>query len=368
MTTHQAKRLIAIDVLRGLAIALMIFINASSLVPSYPWFLHAAWHGCTLADIVFPLFLFMVGFSIGLALEKQKHPHVLRYILLRATTIFAWGLALNLLMHTDVAHLRFLGVLQRIAICYAITACLALKTTPRTQLILCIFLLLGYYLTLRCVPVPGFGAYVLTPEANLAGFVDRLFLSGHSYPTLYDAEGLLTTIPAIASTLIGLLTYHLFQRVQQPIARCKTLALIGLSFLLIGSLWGLYFPINKALWTSSYVLWTSGIALLLFMGCYFFVDLKKIPKGWHVFSIMGRHALTLYVLHLVFIKLQLVITCPTASGDLNLKNYFMLKLMLLFPEHFSALIYAGLYTICWMLAALFIAFIVNKKQIKPTII
>lgn len=362
MAAHpQTKRLISIDVLRGLAIAWMIFINASSLVPSYPWLIHANWHGCTLADIVFPLFLFIVGFSIGLALKKQKNSHIFRHIMLRAAVIFSWGLILNLFMHFDLIHLRFLGVLQRIAICYAITAYLALKTTPRTQLILCMFLLLGYYLTLRWGPVPGFGAYVLTPEANLSGFIDRLFLSGHSYPKLYDTEGLLTTIPAIASTLIGLLTYHLFQRVQQPIARCKALTLIGLSFLLIGSLWGLYFPINKTLWTSSYVLWTSGIALLLLMGCYFFVDLKKIPRGWQVFSIMGQHALTCYVLHLVFIKVQLVITWPTVCGDINLKNFFMLKLMPLFPEHFSALIYAGTYTICWMLAAVFINIILKKS-------
>ena len=127
MQRHASPRLIAIDVLRGFAIALMIFINASSLVPSYSWFMHASWHGCTLADIVFPLFLFIVGFSIGLARKKQEHPHIIRHILVRAACIFAWGLALNLLMHVDFTHLRFLGVLQRIAICYAITA------YPRTQ-------------------------------------------------------------------------------------------------------------------------------------------------------------------------------------------------------------------------------------------
>jgi len=361
MQRHPSPRLISIDVLRGSAIALMIFINASALVPSYPWFMHASWHGCTLADIVFPLFLFIVGFSIGLALKKQEHPHMLRHITRRAAMIFAWGLVLNLLMHVDFAHLRFLGVLQRIAICYAIVACLELKTTPRTQLMLCIFLLLGYWFILLWTPVPGFGAYVLTPEANLAGFIDRVFLSGHTYPKLYDAEGLLTTLPAMASTLIGLLTYHLFQRVQQPIARCKALSLIGLSLLLLGALWGLYFPMNKTLWTSPYVLWTSGIALLLLMGCYFLIDFKKTPKGWQVFSIMGQHALTLYVLHIIFIKLQLIIMLHTASGIMNLKNYLMLKLMLLFPEHIAALIYASAYTVIWMLAAVCINFILKKR-------
>lgn len=363
MPTHRAPRLISVDVLRGLAIALMIFINASSLVPSYPWFMHASWHGCTLADIVFPLFLFIVGFSIGLALKKQKHPHIIRHILFRAAIIFAWGLALNLLMHVDLTHLRFLGVLQRIAICYAIVAYLELKTTPRAQLILCVCILLGYYLALLWIPAPGFGSYILTPEANLAGFIDRLFLSGHSYPKLYDAEGLLSTIPAIASTLIGLLTYHLFQRVQLPIARCKALSLVGLGFLLLGALWGLYFPMNKTLWTSSYVLWTSGIALLLLMLCYFFIDLKKIPWGWHVLSTMGQHALTLYVLHIIFIKLQLVITCHTASGDMNLKNYFIFKLMLLFPEHPAALIYASTYTVIWMFTAIFINLGLKKRPL-----
>ena len=354
-------RLISIDVLRGLAIALMIFINASSLVPSYAWLMHSSWHGCTLADIVFPLFLFIVGFSIGLAFKKAKHPHVFRHIMFRAASIFAWGLALNLLMHSDFSHLRFLGVLQRIAICYAITAYLALKTTPRTQLIVCVCILLGYYLALLWIPVPSFGAYVLTPEANLAGFIDRLFLSGHSYPKLYDAEGLLTTIPAIASTLIGLVTYHLFQRVQEPMPRCKALLLIGLSFLLLGALWGLYLPINKTLWTSSYVLWTGGMALLLLMICYFFVDLKKIPHGWQVFSIMGQHALALYVLHIILIKLQLIIILHTISGDMNLKNYLMFKLMLIFPEHPAALIYASASTLFWMVMIILINFTLRKR-------
>lgn len=275
MPHHTSPRLLSIDVLRGLAIALMIFINTSAFVPSYVWLQHAAWHGCTLADIVFPLFLFIVGFSIGLALKKQKHLHIIRHILFRAALIFSWGLALNLLMHFDLSQIRYLGVLQRIAICYAVVACFEITTKPRTQLILCACILLGYYLVLLWIPVPGLGAYILTPEANLSGFIDRLFLSGHSYPKLYDAEGLLTTLPAIASTLIGLLSYHFFQRVQTPILRCKMLIIFGLSFLLFGALWEFYLPINKALWTSSYVLWTSGINLLLLMLCYFFVDLKK---------------------------------------------------------------------------------------------
>jgi predicted acyltransferase len=291
---------VSIDVCRGLALALMIGVNFISLTSGNSWLHHAPWHGCTLADVVFPLFLFIIGFSTGLARKPTSK------ILTRASFIFMWGIAVNFIMYPGFIHLRFLGVLQRIAICYALTAWIRLKTSVRTQCILTVSLLLGYWVMLRFIPVPHHGTYVLTPDSNLAGFVDRIFLSGHMYPKTHDAEGILSTLPAFASTLTGLLSYQLFQYFEHPKKRLITLVCLGFALLVLGGLWGLSFPINKNIWSSSYALWTSGISLLIYSLCYFLVDIQRIRLGWRILACMGRHALMLYILHIVLIKAFLV--------------------------------------------------------------
>lgn len=362
MKPASTQRLKSIDLCRGLTIAFMIFINASALAPSYAWFTHAAWHGCTLADLVFPLFLFIVGFSIGLAKKDIKH------ILSRAGLIFLWGLLLNLIMSfnfsLDFSHLRILGVLQRIALCYAVTATLYLKTSYRTQLVFCASLLLGYWLILLWIPIPYFGAYTLTPHGNLAGFVDRIFLAGHTYPGAYDAEGLLSTLPAIASTSIGLLCYQLFKQLKQPKKRLYYLSCLGLIFITMGWIWGLYFPINKNLWSSSYVLLTSGIALLFFIFCYGITDVFRPKAKQSVFVFMGQHALMLYVLHLVFIKLQLSITLPGSPKPTSLIHHIINDFTLFLSRENAALLYAVSYTLIWISLTALAYHRFNRTKIK----
>ncbi len=293
------SRLLSIDACRGLAIVLMILVNFVGLTPHAPWLHHAPWDGCTLADTVFPLFLFVVGFSTGLARKSTAN------ILIRAGYIFVWGLILNFIMHPSVSHLRIPGVLQRIAICYALTACLHLKTTFKTQYILVIILLLGYWMMLRFIPVPHHGMYVLTPDGNLSGFIDRMLLSGHTYPKTHDAEGILSTLPALASTLIGLLSYQLFMRFTCPKKRFFALLSFGLLCFMLGWLTGQSLPINKNLWTSSFALWTSGISLFIFSACYLVTDvwcIRVTPFLW-----LGRHALVLYLAHVLLIKAFLIL-------------------------------------------------------------
>lgn len=347
------ERIFSLDAFRGLAVMLMIFVNASGIAGGYAWFVHSSWHGSTLADLAFPFFLFAVGFSVGLASDKQKkhgksNTAIFAHTLHRATVLFLWGLLLNFLMTFDISHLRLLGVLQRIAICYVICSLLHLKLNTKYNALMCVALLVGYWLCLLWIPAPGFEPYTLTPDGNLSGFIDRQLLPGHTDLALYDSEGLLTTLPSLASTLIGLLTYHSFLYWQQPQRRSKYLTSGAILLLAISGCWSFIFPINKILWTSSFVLWTSGVALLSFMVCYFFVDIKKYKRGWVLLITMGQHSLGLYILHIIFLKIQIIIKIPLTSGSLNLKNYLITDLMHALSKQNAALIYALVYTILWM--------------------
>ncbi|MEG4854621.1 heparan-alpha-glucosaminide N-acetyltransferase domain-containing protein [Microcoleus sp. B5-D4] len=333
----------SLDVFRGIAIASMILVNnPGSWEQVYPPLEHAEWHGCTPTDLVFPFFLFIVGCAMSFSLSKylQNHPkigietsiitqtqeksesaknplpfssfllpssNIYWRIARRAAILFLLGLLLNtssialdvLLNSAPVENfgkIRIMGVLQRIGLAYFISAIAILNLYPRHQKLLAVAVLLGYWGALTVFAVGGYTAGELTPEGNLGGYVDRLILgSQHLYKGgPFDPEGLLSTLPASVTVLIGYFTGE-WLRVQPIKPRTSiNLAICGLSGVVIGHLWGFLFPINKQLWTSSYVVFTAGWALLLLAACYETIEVRGWKWG-RLFEIMGLNAIFLFV-------------------------------------------------------------------------
>jgi predicted acyltransferase len=287
----------------------------------YPPLRHAEWHGWTPTDLIFPFFLFIVGVAIPLALGRrvaagEPRSGIVVKIVRRSLIIFGLGLLLHAIPDFDVANIRIPGVLQRIAVCYLATALLFLWTGWRVQALLVIALLVGYWATLTLVPVPAFGVGRLDPEGNLAAYVDRALLGRHIWRAarVYDPEGLLSTLPAIATTVIGVLAGHWLTA-----ARTRTAIVVGLLAaggvgVGLGELWGLWFPINKPLWTSSYVVLTAGAALLGLGLCYWLVEARGW-RGWtRPFAILGVNALALFFLSSLVARLLIVVKVDRASG------------------------------------------------------
>ncbi|MGB3534256.1 MAG: heparan-alpha-glucosaminide N-acetyltransferase domain-containing protein [Microcoleaceae cyanobacterium] len=301
-------RLTSLDVFRGIAIAGMILVNnPGSWNHVYPALLHAEWHGYTPTDLVFPFFLFIVGVAMAFSLSKYAREnrtleqHIPRPIYLRifrrCISLFLLGLALNGFPNYDLSNIRIMGVLQRISLAYLFST-IAIFHLSRKQLwILFIFILLGYWGMIQLIPVPVYGAGNLTPEGNLGAYIDTIILSAEHLwrGGPYDPEGLFSTFPAIATVLMGYLSGDWLK--QQPTTTKTSISLIisGLSAVLLGHLCGIFIPINKALWTSSYVLVTAGWALLLLAICYETIEVRGWRRWGYPFKVMGVNSIFLFV-------------------------------------------------------------------------
>jgi predicted acyltransferase len=322
-----AERLVALDVFRGLTIAGMLLVNnPGSWSAIYPPLEHAEWNGWTPTDLVFPFFLFIVGItthlSLGARAERGADTRALvRRVLRRGAMIVLVGLLLNAFpffwwgkiagnaapslldrVLYRAQHLRFAGVLQRIGIAYACAALLTLRTSRRTQLIAVITILLGYWMAMTLIPVPGtgtIGAFLLDdPPRTLAAWFDRLILGTNhiwSSTKTWDPEGPLSTLPAIATAMLGVFAGRWIGDKSRPlIERITTLYGAGCLAMLGGSLWSWVFPINKNLWTSSYVLFTAGFACLALATCLWLIDVRHV-RGWtRPFVIYGVNPLVAF--------------------------------------------------------------------------
>ncbi|OUL35615.1 DUF5009 domain-containing protein [Nostoc sp. T09] len=313
-------RLTSLDVFRGITIAGMILVNMAGVADDkYPPLDHAAWNGCTPTDLVFPFFLFIIGMAMTFSLSKYtegEKPQSAVYwrILRRAAILFALGLLLNGFWNQgiwtfDLSSIRLMGVLQRISLAYLFGSLTVLKLPRKGQWILAVVLLIGYWLAMMYLPVPGYGAGVLTREGNFGAYIDRLIIpkahlyKGDGFNFMGDPEGLFSTIPAIVSVLAGYFTGQWIrsQAVQSRVS--IGLALFGIGCLIIGWTWGWTFPINKKIWTSSYVLFTSGWALLLLAACYELIEVRRIRRWSKPFEIMGLNAIALFVASVLLIKI-----------------------------------------------------------------
>ena len=300
--TFSGKRLIALDAFRGFTIAAMIVVNnPGSWDHVYTPLLHAEWHGVTPTDLIFPFFLFIIGVSISLAFDKrlalsETHRSLIRKAAIRSLKIFGLGLFLNLWPEFDLAEMRIPGVLQRIAVVYIVCAVLYLKVTARTLAALGILILGGYWLALSLIPSPATGDPNLLPGLNLVAWIDRQLIPGRMWQGSWDPEGLVSTWPAVATGLTGMLTGKLLGsdiRLEQ-----KTVWLFFAGFLLFaaGIVWGWVFPINKNLWTSSYTLFSAGLAMGCLAAFIWTVDYLDI-KSWVKFGVVyGSNAIAIYTL------------------------------------------------------------------------
>src|SRR5580692_2718031 len=330
-------RLLSLDVLRGLTIAFMILVNDNGNEAAAYWPLkHAAWNGFTPTDLVFPTFLFLVGISTVFstasrlaqgATKQSLFLHVLR----RSITLYVLGLLIHGFPFFNLHTMRFYGVLPRIAICYFIIASLYILSPGwRSKAALAVAALVGYWILMRFVPVPGYGVPtydipLLDRDANLTAWLDRqIFSASHLYERTRDPEGLLSTIPALATALLGLLT-GIWLRTQRTLrAKATGIATAGLTGVLLGALWNLSFPINKKLWTSSYVLFAGGLSLLLLALCLLIVDLRqKSPsisgrsRFLNPFLVFGTNAISAYVFSEL---LQSTLTSIHLAAGVNLQQ------------------------------------------------
>ena len=272
--------------------AMVLVNNPGTWRAVYAPLQHADWHGLTPTDVIFPFFLFIVGVAIALA-----RPTPLR-VLRRAAIIFALGLVLNGLPYFDWATIRIPGVLQRIAVCYLVAALVFLTTRWRTQAVITAMLLLGYWAVMTLVPVPGHGRGDLSAEGNLAAWLDRAVLGPHIWRVarVYDPEGILSTVPAVATTLLGVLAGQWLGSGRRAGTIAAGLAGAGAVATALGAAWALVFPLNKSLWTSSYALLTAGLALLVFAACYWTIDVRGWRRWAMPFVVLGVNALLLFFL------------------------------------------------------------------------
>lgn len=304
----MSERLQSLDFFRGITIAAMILVNDPGDYEASYWPLrHANWNGWTPTDLVFPFFLFIVGVAMVFSFESRlERGHsrwqLMKHVLRRGAILFALGIFVNgFPNHFNSHSLRIEGVLQRIALCYVISSVLYLWMGTRGRVATIFTCLVGYWVLMRFVHVPGFGVPthdipLLDPDRNLVAWLDRKLLSGHLYEGTRDPEGLLSTIPAIATALFGVLTGEWLRSKQSSRWKALWMLISGVIGVLAGEIFNIWFPINKKLWTSSYVLLTAGLALIFLAFCYWLLDLRKTRDEWTTPAMaFGTNAIAAYV-------------------------------------------------------------------------
>ncbi len=297
-----ANRIMSLDIFRGLTIMAMIIVNTpGSWNYSYSILQHSHWNGCTPTDLVFPFFVFAMGFSAVLSISKRKQKGTSKQklalqLLRRSAIIFILGLIVNTFPFTNMENIRIPGVLQRIAIVNLVCGLLLIYSEIKYVWYASVIILLGYWGLMTLVPVPDFGAANLDQNTNLAAWLDRLVLGNHVwvYTKLYDPEGILSTLPSLVSGFIGVLAGSKFMKSKNESERLINLLVYGNLLIVCGMILGMVFPINKQLWSSSYVLYTSGLAMVVLGICYWIADIRRIRQFAPPFLAFGTNPIIAY--------------------------------------------------------------------------
>lgn len=328
-----SNRLVSVDVLRGITIAFMILVNNGFSNYPFPALEHAEWNGWTPTDLVFPTFLFLVGVTIVFSFDSRlsrgaSKSSLLLHTFRRACILFALGLVVNGFPYFPLATLRIYGVLQRIAICFLIAGVFyLLDRRPGSKIVVIVLALFGYWILLRWVPVPGYGMPgrdipLFDPMRNLGAYIDRHIFPGRLYRGVRDPEGLLSDIPAVATTLLGMLTAMWLRSKRIPSIKAWGMLVAGILGIVLGQVWGLWFPINKNLWSSSYVLFAAGIALVALSVCYWAIDIKNWKTGWtHIWLVFGMNAITAYVFSELLSATLYAIRVQSGTTTVSLSAY-----------------------------------------------
>ncbi|MDD5543621.1 MAG: DUF5009 domain-containing protein [Acidobacteriia bacterium] len=348
-------RLVSLDAFRGLTIAFMILVNNPGTWNAvYRPLEHAPWNGWTLTDLVFPFFLFIVGVSMTMSFARRQERgdgrgSLFLQVVKRTVIIFVLGLVLNGFPYYHFSTLRIPGVLQRIAVCYFIAAVIYLTCKLRGQILVTLAFLIGYWILMKTVNVPGFGHGILTPEGNLAAYLDNKYLHGHIYRPTWDPEGMLSTLPAVTTTLFGIFAGQWMRHTKSIASRLWGLILSGTIGIILGQIMNVWFPINKNLWTSSYAVFTAGAALLLFAICYWVIDVRGF-KSWSIpLRIYGTNAIAAYVLSSLMGTASVTWRISQGGRFWTYKGFLFSKFYAPWANPFNASMLWGLsYVILWM--------------------
>jgi predicted acyltransferase len=374
-TTAKPARLLSLDVLRGLTLAFMILVNAQ-----YPYGFreleHADWNGFTATDLVYPTFLFLIGISTVLstaarlakgATKTELFWHTLR----RSIVLFLFGMIVNNFPYFHWSHIRYYGVLPRIAICYFFVATYYLiKPAWKDKVVAAALCLVSYWAIMRFIPVPGYGMPthdmpINDQFGNISTWLDRqIFSASHMYQPWGDPEGIISTIPSFATALFGLLTAVWLRTTRTTAEKARGIVLAGISFLILGGLWNFEFPINKKLWTSSFALWAGGWSLLLLALFIYLVDIKRIGRGdatradnpdhptlWKPFLVFGTNSILAYMVSEV--GESIISNIHTSHGSLKRMLYAHVQ-QIIPTGPWSSLTWGLLNVfVCWLIVYVF---------------
>lgn len=375
----KPQRLLSLDFFRGLTVATMILVNnPGSWGHIYAPLEHAEWNGCTPTDLVFPFFLFIVGVSIAYAMGSKKtdpssHNKTILKALKRGLTLFGLGLFLSIFPRNfrdfdfveAIKHVRIPGVLQRIGVVFFISSILFLKLSEKNIFRAIIIILVTYWALMTFVPVPGLGYANLEKETNLGAWLDRTILTeAHLWKSAvtWDPEGILSTLPAIATGLFGVLVgIYLKRKDVEPATKIAWLFSVGSICIIAGLLWDLQFPINKALWTSSYVLYTGGLATVVLALSYWIIDVNHYNRFTKPFVIYGVNAITVFFVSGLMPRLLNMIKIKQPNGDeIGALSWFYQSF---FPPYFSPINASLAYAIVFVLFFFVILWFMYKKNI-----
>lgn len=314
----KINRILALDTFRGATIALMIIVNnPGTWAYVYKPFRHAQWHGCTLTDLVFPFFLFIVGISMSFSFDKYdlcKKGPLFNKVIFRTISIFVLGLIINAFPFVrqdwDWSSFRILGVLQRIALAYFIAAFIIIRSNIKGLVQISFTILAGYWLLLYMFGyINGVDPYSLS--SNLALAIDKIILGeSHLYGGTgiqFDPEGLLSTLPSSITVIIGFLVGTMIKTAKDHKENCRRMYILGSLMIIIGWIWGIFFPINKQLWTSSYVLYTAGIGTVLLSSMIWIIDVLEYKKWTFPFIVFGSNSIFIFALSGIWAKILLKI-------------------------------------------------------------
>lgn len=362
----KKQRLLSLDVFRGLTLFGMVLVNNhGDSHYRYRPLSHVPWHGWSFTDLIFPFFLFIVGAAVPFSVESRRardagKSSIVLHALRRALVLFAIGLAMNW-YHAldfghpalDLPHLRFFNVLQRIAICSAIVTVMYLWCRPSAQFGIAATILVLYYVLMVFVPVPGYGAGVLGRVGNWVQYVDSRVMGTHcgsiEYGHFYEGKGLLSTLPAIVTALLGMWTGRCLRSPGRAMDKLVNLYFLGTLAMFLGAFWDNFFPINQNLWTSSLVLFMGGMAVVVLASCYYVADVRKITWWTPALLAFGMNSLTVWVGSVTLNDTLVKIRLPDSAGKLiDLKTRMFHWLAGWFGPANGSLAFAVLYVLFWL--------------------